>query len=275
VPEGDTIHRLAKKIAPALVGQPTTRVWQRDRGEVAELVGQSITAVEAVGKHLLVGLGDRYVLHTHLGMPGRVNQVDGAFTPTWETSAIVGIEGTAFVWRNARTAALVRRDEPAFVRAMQRIGPDLLSPTCDIEDIVARALARGGGERPIADVLLDQSIAAGIGNVFKSEIMFTCGFDPLRAVGTIDREELVRAYELARTMLQSSVRDGYRDTVGVVTPWRGKATSTRLWVYDRAGERCRVCGAAIARTGGGEDARVTFHCGTSQAPETGRRRSTA
>lgn len=275
MPEGDTIHRLSRKVAAVLVGQTTTRVWQRDRGEVAELVGQPIVAVEAVGKHMLVGLGDRYVLHTHLGMPGRVAQLEGAFVPTWETSAIVGIEGTTFVWRNARTAALVRRDEPAFIRAMQRIGPDLLAPTCDIEDIVTRALARGGGERPVADVLLDQSIAAGIGNVFKSEVMFACGFDPVRTVGTIDRESLVRAYELARTMLQCSVRDGHRDTVGVVTPWRGRANGTRLWVYDRAGERCRVCGAAIHRIGVGEDARVTFHCRTCQAPETGRRRVTA
>jgi endonuclease-8 len=266
MPEGDTIHRLARRLRDALVGRPITRVWQRDRGEVGALVGQPILAVEAVGKHLLVGLGDRHVLHTHLGMPGRVRRVQPDVSPTWETSAIVGVEGAVFLWHDARTAALVRREEPAFVRAMQRIGPDLLAPICDLEDVVERALARRGGERTIADVLLDQSVAAGIGNVFKSEIMFACGFDPERIVSTIDRESLTRAYAIARTMLECSVRDGHRDTVGVLTPWRGVAGATRLWVYDRAGERCRVCGSTIVRSGVGEDARVTFHCRTCQPP---------
>jgi endonuclease-8 len=264
VPEGDTIHRLAARLGPALVGRPIARLWVRDRGEVAALCGATVVAVEAVGKHLLVGIGDDHVLHTHLGMPGRVRRTGGPVFPTWDTSAIVATAEGAVVWRSARTAVLVRRDDPGFVRALQRVGPDLLAPEVDLEDVVRRAHASSEGARPLVDVLLDQSIAAGIGNVFKSEVLFACGLAPTRALASVDRSRLRDAYALARVMLQRGVRDGHRDTVHVVDPRRPRGQGDQLWVYDRARLPCRRCGAAIVRVALGVDRRGTYLCPVCQ-----------
>jgi endonuclease-8 len=241
-------------------------VWQREQGDLPRLVGRPIIAVEAIGKHLLVGIGDAHVLHTHLGMPGRVRRIPPTAAPEWDTSAILATDAASFMWRSARTADVVRKDDPRFIKAMQRIGPDLLAPEHDVADTVQRARLASDPSRPLIDVLLDQSIAAGIGNVFKSEIMFACGLHPLRTIGTVDDAVLDRAYTLARAMLQRSVRDGFRDTVGVADPERGRAGGTRLWVYERAGGPCRVCSATIVRGDLGEDSRTTYHCPRCQPP---------
>lgn len=264
MPEGDTIHRLARRLGPALVGRPIVRLWVRDRGEVPALCGANVVAVEAVGKHLLVGVGDEHVLHTHLGMPGRVRRTAGAPFPTWDTSAIVETADGAVVWRSARTAVLRRRDDPGFVRAMQRVGPDLLAPEVDLDEVVARAYASSDAARPLVDVLLDQSIAAGIGNVFKSEVLFACGLAPTRGLATVERSQLRDAYALARVMLQQGARDGHRDTVHVVEPRRPRTHGDHLWVYDRARRPCLRCGAAIVRVALGVDRRGTYLCPACQ-----------
>ncbi|MBL8942367.1 MAG: hypothetical protein JNK45_04425, partial [Myxococcales bacterium] len=212
----------------------------------------------------LVGIGDAHVLHTHLGMPGRVRRTGGAAFPTWDTSAIVATPEGAVVWRSARTAVLCRRDDPAFVRALQRVGPDLLAPEVDLGDVVRRAHASSDGARPLVDVLLDQSIAAGIGNVFKSEVLFACGLAPTRALASVDPTQLRDAYALARAMLQQGVRDGHRDTVHVVDPGRLRAPGDQLWVYDRSRLPCRRCGAAIVRVALGVDRRGTYLCPVCQ-----------
>ncbi len=264
MPEGDTIHRLADRLGPALVGRPIARLWVRDRGEVAALCGATVVAVEAVGKHLLVGIGEAHVLHTHLGMPGRVRRTGSAVFPTWDTSAIVATPEGAVVWRSARTAVLTRRDDPGFVRALQRVGPDLLAPEVDLDDVVRRADTSSDGARPLVDVLLDQSIAAGIGNVFKSEVLFACGLAPTRALASVERSRLRDVYALARAMLQQGARDGHRDTVHVVDPRWPRAQGDQLWVYDRGRRPCRRCGAAIVRAALGVDRRGTYLCPVCQ-----------
>jgi len=268
VPEGDTIHRLARRLTPVLLGQPIARLWVRDRTEVPAHTGAPIVAIEAVGKHLLVGIGDRHVLHTHLGMPGRVFVVPGPVTPTWDTGAIVATATASVVWRSSRTARVSRRDDPGFLAALRRVGPDLLAAHVDLDDIVRRTYAASERDRPVAVALLDQSIAAGVGNVFRSELMFASRYTPDTTVHALAPEALRTLWALAQTMLQRGVADGHRDTVHVVDPRRGRALrrQDRLWTYAREHLGCRLCGTPIVRITIGRPARSLYICPRCQAP---------
>ena len=260
MPEGDTIHRIAARIGPALVGREPARIFVRAHGEVRR-PGMRIAAIEAVGKHLLVAVDPDRVLRIHLGMPGRVAQVrpDRVRVDT-DTSAVLATDELAFVWRNARDADWTRRRDPRFVRALERVGPDLLAPELDLGELVVRARATSTAARPLVDVLLDQSIASGLGNVFKSEVLFLRGLHPVRSLGAVDDEALGECFALARTLMQASVRNGWRDTVRAVEPAWALPRHERLWVYDRAGLPCRVCATAIDRLALGQDGRVTYLC---------------
>ncbi|HWB78293.1 MAG TPA: DNA-formamidopyrimidine glycosylase family protein [Nannocystaceae bacterium] len=265
MPEGDTIHRIANRIAPRLVGRTPARIFVRAHGEVLR-PGMHIAAVEAVGKHLLVAVDPDRVLRIHLGMPGRIHRTTiDAVRIRDDTSAVVATDEDAFVWRNARDADWTSRGDPRFVQTLRRVGPDLLAPELEVADVVARARASSDPQRPMLDVLLDQSIASGVGNVFKSEVLFLRGLAPLTPISALDDAALAESFALARLLMQASMRLGTRDTIRAVAPTRALPRHERLWVYDRAGQPCRRCGTAVSRRAMGQDERVTFFCSSCQA----------
>jgi endonuclease-8 len=116
----------------------------------------------------------------------------------------------------------------------------------------------------VGNVLLNQRVMAGIGNVFKSEICFACGVHPFRKVATLSAQEIDCLLATARRLLAANVADGGRD--GIVTYTGGRRTTgssnpaARLWVYHRAGEDCRRCGTRILTRKQGIGARSTFWC---------------
>jgi len=151
VPEGDTVHKLAHVLARALTGRRLELVWLRDRGGLDALTGHEVRAVEALGKHLLIGVAPpatarpRWVLHNHLGMKGRWDR----YRPgeTWErpeTQAGVRLETgrRLYVCFRPMVVELLRRGELAGHPSLRRLGPDLLAETCPIAEIVARARRR-------------------------------------------------------------------------------------------------------------------------------------
>ena len=95
----------------------------------------------------------------------------------------------------------------------------------------------------IADVLLNQRVIAGIGNIYKSEVLFECGIDPFKRVGALDDENLKKIVKKARAMLKRSTRE-----------------RPRFLVYERAGQPCRKCGTRIESRKQGPDARTTYWC---------------
>jgi endonuclease-8 len=117
----------------------------------------------------------------------------------------------------------------------------------------------------LADALLDQTVLAGIGNVFKSEICFVQGLHPFRAVGTLTREEAAATIASAQKLLKANVLE---DSGDLIVTYHGQQRRTThasdpgasLWVYGRAGEPCRRGGELIRRRIQGADARVTFWC---------------
>ncbi len=147
-------------------------------------------------------------------------------------------------------------------RSVQRLGPDVLAPEFDETGAAARLRESSGLE--VGEALLRQSIVAGLGNVFKSEVCFAGRVNPFRHVDHVSDAELLSLMRHARKFLQSNVTDSSGGKIVTYTGMRrttGRADeSQRLWVYKRAGQPCRNCGTPILSRKQGLDARVTFWC---------------
>jgi endonuclease-8 len=271
MPEGDTVFRTARNLGRALVGKPVTGFrstypWLTRFNDDTPLVGQTVDRVEARGKWLLIYFSGGGILVSHLLMNGRWHIYRQG--ERWQLGRMhmrILIENSEYQAVGFRipvarmhTEESLRRD-PHIVSAES----DLLRAEFDEEAVLDRLLARGG--EAIADVLLDQSVLAGVGNVFKSEICFVCGLNPFRAVGTLTRGEAAEIIAKARRLLRANVLEDSGDTIVTFRGQRRRTThesdpGASLWVYGRAGEPCRRCGEAIRCRKQGVDARVTFWC---------------
>jgi endonuclease-8 len=142
------------------------------------------------------------------------------------------------------------------------LGPDPLSDTFNAEQALERMQAHGDIE--IADVLLDQSVIAGIGNVFKSEVLFGARVNPFVPVSQLTREQLAAIVAVAtrfmRANVVSGVASGFSRTASMRRTTGRADPSARLWVYGRGGQPCRRCGTAISRQKQGPYARSTYWC---------------
>ena len=121
---------------------------------------------------------------------------------------------------------------------------------------------------PIAQALLDQRLVAGIGNVYKSEVLFLAGIHPDTPASAVAPDAMTRIMELAQSLLQANVVDG---TPAAIQTYRSLRRTDRrsdpedsLWVYSRGGKPCRRCGTAINSRKMGVDARTTYWCPNCQ-----------
>jgi endonuclease-8 len=148
-------------------------------------------------------------------------------------------------------AASIEREGP-----VAELGPDVLSEHFDADDARTRLEARP--EMDIADALLDQRAIAGIGNVFKSEVLFAARVSPFTRVAALSPDQLSRIIATAVRQMRANVGDaaapGGRRTTNRLDPSAGR------WVYGRRGQRCRRCGGPIQRTKQGPNARSTYWC---------------
>ena len=268
MPEGDTIHQLAAAFRPALEGKPLEGLWLRDRGWLAGLRGVPVAEVSAVGKHLLVVLGPEerpaasWVLHVHLGMRGRWHAYargEAWHRPARDAVARVETEKASFVCFRAAKAELLRAVDLALHPSLSRLGPDLLADGFDAVEAVARARARE--PRTVSDLLLDQRVACGIGNVYRCEVLFLEGVHPEAATASLSDAKLAALFRLARGLMRRNLGGWRRTTVRRVD--RDHPTrpgETRLWVYNRAGLPCLRCDTPVRSSRTGDAARATWWC---------------
>lgn len=256
MPEGDSLHRIAARFRPALEGVPVLEVYLRDRGRVAALEGKKVTKVEAIGKHLLIHFETGYTLRVHLGMKGRFSK-----RPLVEasSSAVVRLAtaSDAFVCTNAYQAELIRGARLRGHAKLGRLGPDLLQADVDLDQVVARARFSGHAAREIGDLVLDQTVAAGIGNVYKSEVLFIERVHPKTKVAEIAPEKLRGLFERASALMRANVSTWERVTVPEDVRL---ASRVNHYVYKRNGRRCLVCETRIETIAQGRMARTTYFC---------------
>ncbi len=267
MPEGDTIHRIASQLSAQLVGQRLVRVTTQglERG----VTGSTVTAVDAHGKHLVITLDSGTTLRTHLGLHGRHRSFERAegeralarMSPG-RVSLALHTAAHVHVWIGARTVEITDRRAPRFGQAIAALGPDVLDEAFDPRDAARRAAEHA--TRRIADVLLDQRVAAGVGNVYKCEVLFLRGLDPRTEVRRLSVETLEAMFATCRELMLENLGPGMRSTRDRLA---GDAPSDdRFFVYGRTGKPCRRCGSAICCFSLGEPPRWTWACVVCQPP---------
>lgn len=273
MPEGDTIFRTAATLSKAIGGKVVRRYRSPLPGGATagdRLHGQRITLVEARGKYLLVHFEDGTVLLTHMRMTGSWHIYrPGERWQKSERAARVVIETDDFVavCFAAPVVELLPRGELTRHSVLARLGPDILKDDFDV--VTARERLRAHPDEPIGAALLMQSVLSGIGNVYKSEVLFLCRVDPLVKVADLTDETLDRLIARARELMLANVDGGPRTTTGLPMRAFMPRARPRYWVYDRRGEPCQECGSAIQATREGAEgvaARVTYYCPTCQPP---------
>ena len=231
------------------------------------IVGRTIESVSARGKHLLIAFSGGIVLRTHLRMNGSWHIYPTGVRwqrPAGDMRVLVGTAEACAVGFNIPVAELLTTRDLARHRQLQTLGPDLLADTFDRDEAIRRI--RGRATDPIAEVLLSQRVIAGIGNVFKSEILFLAGVDPCTSVSALTDADLERIVDISREQLTVNVM-ARSQTLSRATgrrTTRSLDTNEKLWVYSRGGKPCRRCGAAIQSKKTGLDARLTYWCTACQ-----------
>lgn len=258
MPEGDTVHRTARALRAALVGSSLVRTdFRVPRLATVDLSGQEVVSSVARGKHLLLRIGTNHTLHTHLKMEGSWHLYRSGARwqrPDHQARVVLATEQwTAVGFALGVVELLARQDEAA---AVAHLGPDLLGADWDLDEAVRRLRSQPGST--IGEALLDQRNLAGIGNMYQAEVLFLCGVDPRTPVA--DVAALAKVVQRARSVLTANVERSLQSTTGDLRNGR------RLWVYGRAGERCRRCDTRISTTMLGTAARqrATYWCPTCQ-----------
>jgi len=268
MPEGDTIFRAARTLHRALAGHVVTR-FETAYAPLARvhddtpITGRIIEAVEAHGKHMVMrfsgALTGPLALRTHMRMHGSwhiYRPGERWQRPPREMRIVVGTADFVAVGFNVPDAEFEAASDVGARDAIASLGPDLLAPDFDAAEAVRRLQARG--DMTIAEALLDQRALAGIGNVFKSEVLFEGGVGPFTKVSAIEADRLSALVDIARRQLAANV--------GASAGGHGRRTTGRLavaeglWVYGRGGRPCRRCGTPISFARQGLGARPTYWC---------------
>jgi endonuclease-8 len=262
MPEGDTVHRTARILGRELPGRTIERLELRQTGVVSELAGRTVESVEARGKHVLIHIDGGWTLRVHLGMHGRWRAQHTRQSRPAAPTALIVVGESAFVCDRAYRAELIRTRSVRAHPKLARLGPDLLADPPQIDDAVRRALLPAHADREIADVLLDQRVAAGIGNIYKSEVLFEQRIHPRTRVREIGAARLRSLFETAARLMRLDLLTRGRTSVPIRR--RSTPTNVRLWVYGRGGRPCLDCGTPIERFLQGEFARGTWFCAHCQ-----------
>jgi len=250
MPEGDSYARAARRVGAALseatiVGiagsAPAIRRWS------GKILDSRVTDVRSRGKRLLIRLDCGLTISGHLGMNGRVQVGVGMRRPGPE-SLLLQTATHHVVFQGARVDA----DRTAVIEAkLERLGPDLLDPAFRSDQSRAPMFPQ---DRTVSELLLDQRVVAGIGNVFKNETLFLERINPATLVSHLSPGQVDALIERARRLLVANADRSTRSTSGLPGP------GGHNWVYDRTGLPCRRCGQAIRQEMVGTPLRVTYWC---------------
>lgn len=252
MPEGDTVARAAARLRPVLLGQVIADVGGTApavRRHHARLRRRRVLDIRTTGKHLTIDVQGGWSIHVHLGMSGTwVIRKQGA-APGRARLALTTPRGLV-ACLDAPTVDVDRT--PAIDARLGVLGPDVLADDFDPREVARRAMERP--DRPVADVVLDQRVMAGVGNEYKAELLFRLRWHPLRPAASVSEAEWADAASLATRLVGANVDHAIRSTTGDRVPGR------ETWVYGRGGKPCRRCSSAIAESWLGSPARITYWC---------------
>ncbi len=250
MPEGHTLHRLATSIREAFAGEVVRVGSPQGRfAEAAALVdGTRLVGAESFGKHLFIEFADARIVHVHLGLYGVFDVHPGpAPLPLGQVRLrIVGPTSYADL-RGATACDLVTAEQQDAI--LERLGPDPLDPDAD-PDRAWEQIRRS--RSPIGGMLMDQGVFAGVGNVYRAEVLFRHRLHPLRPGRTLRVSQFRAMWDDLVELMAYGVRTGTIDTVrpehtpeAMGRPPRVDDHGGEVYVYRRSGQSCFVCGSRI------------------------------
>jgi len=254
MPEGDTLYRTAETLRRWLGGREITAAQTRVAGFPAlRLVGQRVEGVEARGKHLLLRLDSGQVLHTHLRMSGSWHVYPTGQRwrrPEYQARLVVEAGDHLAVCFNAPTVELLQPKAEGAHPSLGKLGPDVLAADLDLDEVRRRARTRPP-DMALGELLLDQQVVSGVGNIWRCEALFVEHRNPWTERQKLTDEELDALILAAAKLMRTSVE-------------RGHQSGTHL-VYRRTGRPCRRCGTRIeGRLLGADQPRTAYFCPSCQ-----------
>lgn len=264
MPEGDTILRAAMTLRTACLGQEVNAVGHVDRELKPSRFEQSVRQqamvdVEARGKHLLMRFASETTLHSHMGMTGSWHIYE--LGQPWrkpEKRAAVSLEFSTCVavCFSPKVLELLSTLELKRHGRLHRLGPDMLAASFDANAVLLRM--RIHDAVPLGEAVLNQTVVCGIGNVYKSEMLFLEKLDPFAPVGRYSDESLLSLLATTRQWMQRNLSGQARRT-------RPQPSASRMWVYGRQGRPCFACGTGVQMRRQGDLGRSTYWCPSCQA----------
>lgn len=266
MPEGPSIKVTADRLRNAIGGKMINTFSSSLKKSIAEgwrakIEGHHVDVVRSIGKHLLVELSSGYVLYSHMMMWGawHVYAPDETWQkPPQRARAVLHTSDAVAVLFNAPVCELIHRDQLA-QHITATSGPDLLGETFDIDAARQRFYAPEHAEREVGELIMDQQVLAGIGNILKSEILFKAGIHPQRMPGTVTPDEFERMIVVAREQMRRSYELGTFE--GAFLPDGVEIEGGKYgYVYRRRGYPCAVCDTPIRMVRQGVGQRMTWYC---------------
>jgi endonuclease-8 len=260
MPEGDTIFRTATTLRPHLEGRAIeSATAERDDLKPDSLAGRSVTSIEARGKHLLMHLDDGRAIHSHMGMNGSWHAY--ARGEPWrkaEKNAHLQLRtsGAVIVCFTPKLLELLTKNELRAHPWLARLGPDMLASEFDEAEALKRFRFRN--DLPIGEAVMNQTIVCGIGNIYKSEVLFITRTDPFVKIDKLTDDVLLLILRKARTLMMSNRGTNHRRT-------RLRGDGRSHWAYGREGEACYECGQTIVIRRQGDLGRTTYYCPQCQS----------
>jgi endonuclease-8 len=235
--------------------------------QVGRRVGASVDSVDTIGKNLLLRFSNGLEVRTHLRMNGawhRYGPGERWRRPAARAVLVIEVEGAVAVCFDAPVVELFDTRAEAIHPALAPLGPDLLGEAFEAADALRRLRDPSRAAATVGEALLDQRVMAGVGNVYRVEILFIERVDPFGTVASLDDATLERLIATARRLLLANVGRG-RGAERSTTEGAREAGGAPLWVYGRAGRPCRRCGTAIRSTSLGTDLpRTVWWCPACQ-----------
>jgi endonuclease-8 len=275
MPEGDTIFRAATSLRRWLVGRRLTDVRTTVAGfAAARLVGHTVDAVDTQGKHLLMRCSGGLTIHSHMRMTGSWHLYptgEAWGRPARQARLVLIAADRLAVCFNAPVVELLDAAGEVGHPSLRRLGPDVLGPSApDPGEVVRRARARSGADRSIGELLLDQQVVSGIGNIYRCESLFLCGVHPAMPPEAVPDgllgELVATAVRLMRASAEPSNHGGRSFGGAKPSDLVPNGASGGPWVYGQAGRPCRRCGTSIRRDLLGRQPRAVYWCPHCQAP---------
>ena len=259
---GDALREL---VGDRVANIQTPPRW-RERAE--GLVGTRLSSIVTRGKHLVLEFSNDWVIHTHAMQYGSW-QIGGRREPLRKDARFIRLRidtpRRRAVFFHGPVMEVLSREEFLVHERFNTLGPDVLYPDFDVEVAHQRILAQG--DREIGDVVLDQRVVSGIGNIYKSEGLFLAALDPRTPASHVTLDDAYAFFaELIPLMQAGRLQLGMIETLPDelrYEPWM------RTWVYRRRGQPCFVCGNPVQMFRQGDFQRTTYYCAQCQVNDTG------